>query len=642
MPEPFAAARQQQQRIADAARPPRAAAAAARRPGAPRAAGRKLVLDPLRQIAGAAGRPKPPASCVGVRPSRQLEQRQRVAARLGDDPVADPPVQREAHRRVEQRAGVAVDAAPRTSSSGRCRSSSPGSRAANTSAHRLGQQPARDERERQRRGPIEPLRVVDDAQQRTLLGHLGQQAEHGQADQEAIRARPGAQAEHGPQRVALRRRQPRRAGRAAARTAGAGPRTPAPSRTPRPTARTTVRSGADSDQVLEQRRLARSRPRRAGPATGSRPRRTSSIRSSSRAHSSARPRRLTRAKPSRIGARVASRAPDQWVGQGHTGATGARAEGGSAASPNTRTQWKEILMSSPRRKAPAPSPARPTSPRGSRDTFTSRYVDTGDLRLHAVIGGEGPPLLLVHGWPETWYAWRLLMPALARDFEVIAVDQRGIGLSDKPAGGYDTGTLADDLVALMDALGHERFARRRPRHRLRDQLRARRGPPGAGRPRGPRRDPRLPRGGALTAACSCPRRINDRLWHIPFNRLERINEQLVTGREAHLLRLGVRRGRRGSCPDEVIDYYVRMLSEPDVLTRQLRVVPRARRDDRAGRAAQGRGGWRCPCSRSAERRASATTSRRRCSSSPTTCRASSSPAPATGSPRRRPTRCWRR
>ena len=80
------------------------------------------------------------------------------------------------------------------------------------------------------------------------------------------------------------------------------------------------------------------------------------------------------------------------------------------------------------------------------------------MRLHAVIGGEGPPLLLVHGWPQTWYAWRLLMPALARDFTVIAVDQRGIGLSDKPADGYDTGTLAADMVALMDALGHERFA----------------------------------------------------------------------------------------------------------------------------------------------------------------------------------------
>jgi pimeloyl-ACP methyl ester carboxylesterase len=100
----------------------------------------------------------------------------------------------------------------------------------------------------------------------------------------------------------------------------------------------------------------------------------------------------------------------------------------------------------------------PNLPAGFTDTFTSRYIDTGELRQHAVIGGDGPPLLLVHGWPENWYAWRLLMPALARDFEVIAVDQRGIGLTDKPEGGYDTGTLAADLVALMDALGHERFA----------------------------------------------------------------------------------------------------------------------------------------------------------------------------------------
>jgi pimeloyl-ACP methyl ester carboxylesterase len=94
----------------------------------------------------------------------------------------------------------------------------------------------------------------------------------------------------------------------------------------------------------------------------------------------------------------------------------------------------------------------PQLPEGFTDTFTSRHVDTGELRLHAVSGGRGPPLLLVHGWPQTWYAWRMLMPALARDFEVVAVDQRGIGLSDKPQGGYDTGTLAGDLVALMAAL----------------------------------------------------------------------------------------------------------------------------------------------------------------------------------------------
>src|SRR3954451_17355388 len=96
----------------------------------------------------------------------------------------------------------------------------------------------------------------------------------------------------------------------------------------------------------------------------------------------------------------------------------------------------------------------PHLPPGFRRRFTSRYVTTGGLRQHVVIGGDGPPLLLVHGWPQTWYAWRLLMPALARDFQVIAVDQRGIGLSGKPQRGYDTGTLAGDLVALMEALGH--------------------------------------------------------------------------------------------------------------------------------------------------------------------------------------------
>jgi len=111
----------------------------------------------------------------------------------------------------------------------------------------------------------------------------------------------------------------------------------------------------------------------------------------------------------------------------------------------------------PTPEGPGSVSAAPNLPGGFTDTFTSRYVDTGEVRLHAVIGGDGPPLLLVHGWPQTWYAWRMLMPALARDFQVIAVDQRGIGLSDKPTGGYDTGTLAkcfqDDYAACASGRG---------------------------------------------------------------------------------------------------------------------------------------------------------------------------------------------
>src|SRR5215217_4185158 len=116
----------------------------------------------------------------------------------------------------------------------------------------------------------------------------------------------------------------------------------------------------------------------------------------------------------------------------------ARSHGRSAVS------GREIAMMTKDATLPTPNgpgsvSGAPNLPAGFADTFTSRYIKTGDLRQHAVIGGEGPALLLVHGWPETWYAWRLLMPTLAHDFTVIAVDQRGIGLTDKPEDGYDTG-----------------------------------------------------------------------------------------------------------------------------------------------------------------------------------------------------------
>ena len=205
----------------------------------------------------------------------------------------------------------------------------------------------------------------------------------------------------------------------------------------------------------------------------------------------------------------------------------------------------------------------PSLPAGFADTFTSRYVDVDELRLHAVVGGDGPPLLLVHGWPETWYAWRLLMPALARDFEVIAIDQRGRGLSDKPAAGYDTGTLAGDLVALMAALGHERFAvvghdtgfaisyalaADHPDRVDRVALAEIPGSPGA----------------APSPPVLVPGPVNDRLWHLPFNRLETINEQLVRGREDIFFGWEFDAAAK-KLPDDVIAYYVGLLTDPDAL-----------------------------------------------------------------------------
>ena len=74
-------------------------------------------------------------------------------------------------------------------------------------------------------------------------------------------------------------------------------------------------------------------------------------------------------------------------------------------------------------RGPGSASGAPHLSAGFTGTFTSRYIDTGDVRPHAVIGVDGPLALLIHGWPGSWYYWRLVMPALARDFSVITVDQ---------------------------------------------------------------------------------------------------------------------------------------------------------------------------------------------------------------------------
>ncbi|MFE2214465.1 alpha/beta fold hydrolase [Streptomyces canus] len=168
-------------------------------------------------------------------------------------------------------------------------------------------------------------------------------------------------------------------------------------------------------------------------------------------------------------------------------------------------------------------------PDGFLDVFTSRLVEVNGLRLHAVTGGDGPALLLIGGWPQTWYAWREVMPALARRHTVVAVDSRGAGLSDKPDDGYDAGTLAADLVALMAALGHDRF----------DVV---------GHDIGtwtgyalaadhPERVGRLAILEAVIPGLTPsppffgPAAANLRLWQFGFNRLTDLNEELVRGRE---------------------------------------------------------------------------------------------------------------
>src|SRR5690348_717805 len=202
------------------------------------------------------------------------------------------------------------------------------------------------------------------------------------------------------------------------------------------------------------------------------------------------------------------------------GGVGALALGLGAAAPPARAAARSGL---------GPVAGTPRLPAGFWNTFTSRYIRTGDLVQHVVIGGEGPPLLLVHGWPQTWYAWRLVMPALARQFMVIAPDQRGRGLTSKPADGYDTGTLAGDLAALMDALGHQKFAvaghdtgmdityALAADHRDRVEALA-------------VAEAVLP-GVQQSPPLFLPSATNEHLFHLMFNRLPAMNEQLVQGRE---------------------------------------------------------------------------------------------------------------
>ncbi len=215
-------------------------------------------------------------------------------------------------------------------------------------------------------------------------------------------------------------------------------------------------------------------------------------------------------------------------------------------------------------KGPGSVSGAPDLPQGFAQTFSSRFVDVHGLRLHAVTGGKGPPLLLVHGWPQFWFQFREIMPTLARDFEVIAVDQRGIGLSDKPQTGYDFGTQANDLVGLMDVLGHKRFA----------VVGFDTGMPIAYAMAAdhPDRIERLVVGEAFLPGVTpsppllVPGPLNKRIWHLAFNRLDaNVNEALVRGREEIFFGAEFAASAGTPLPSNIVQYYVDALKSSDAL-----------------------------------------------------------------------------
>lgn len=188
------------------------------------------------------------------------------------------------------------------------------------------------------------------------------------------------------------------------------------------------------------------------------------------------------------------------------------------------------------------------------DGAASRYATVNGVRLHYVIAGSGDPVLLLHGWPETWYAWRKVIPVLASRFTVVAPDMRGYGDSERPVGGYDKVTVATDLHELMRSLGFARI------HLVAQDM---------GGPVG------------FAYAASFPADVRDFVfiesavpgfgleasmdvahggsWHVGFNMAEGISEMLVAGRERAFVEYFYRRGtlHRDALTKTDIDEYAR-------------------------------------------------------------------------------------
>lgn len=88
-------------------------------------------------------------------------------------------------------------------------------------------------------------------------------------------------------------------------------------------------------------------------------------------------------------------------------------------------------------------------------TVNHHFADVNGIRIHYATAGQGEALLLLHGWPFTWYTWRLVLPALAQHYTVIMPDLRGIGQTSRPLTGYDSRTRAADAAGLLHHLGFE-------------------------------------------------------------------------------------------------------------------------------------------------------------------------------------------
>jgi pimeloyl-ACP methyl ester carboxylesterase len=199
----------------------------------------------------------------------------------------------------------------------------------------------------------------------------------------------------------------------------------------------------------------------------------------------------------------------------------------------------------------------------AQTAFEHHTARVNDVTLHYVICGQGDPVVLLHGWPQTWYEWRKIMPALAERYTVIAPDMRGLGDSSKPAGGYDKRTIAADIYQLVRQLGFEGIFL--VGHDW--------GGPvayayAAAHPAGVRKlvilDVGIP-GAGLERALEF--RKSGGIWHIQFHYVRDLPEALVTGRERIYLSWFYRVAAYdpSAISSEAIDEYVRCYSAAGAL-----------------------------------------------------------------------------
>ena len=206
------------------------------------------------------------------------------------------------------------------------------------------------------------------------------------------------------------------------------------------------------------------------------------------------------------------------------------------------------------------------------DTFTSLmphdgielregYAEVGDMSLHYVEAGDGPLVVLLHGFPEFWFGWRLqIEPLAAAGFRVVAPDTRGYNLSSKPTDveAYAVDLLADDIRGLIGELGaesallvgHDWGGTHRLDHR--DE------PPRGGRPA--RHPQRGPSAAALRRDCTHPNQLR-KSWYFFFFAPPGLPEDVVHARDWHFFRHFLQDANPPYTPEE-IERYVEAWSQP--------------------------------------------------------------------------------